>query len=64
METNGNIITELPLVLDVELKHIAQLDELLESVKKICDKHNHIPYLIRNFLIVLLQEKKNLLKLN
>lgn len=34
METNGNVITELPLVLDVELKHIAQLDELLESVKK------------------------------
>ena len=45
METNGNVITELPLVLDVELKHIAQLDELLESVKKICDKHNHIPYI-------------------
>lgn len=45
IQTNGNIITELPLVLDVELKHIAQLDELLESVKKICDKHNHIPYI-------------------
>lgn len=45
METNGNVITELPLVLDVELKHIAQMDELLESIKKICDKHNHIPYI-------------------
>ena len=44
-QSNGNVITELPLVLDVELKHIAQLDELLESVKKICDKHNHIPYI-------------------
>lgn len=43
METNGNVITELPLVLDVELKYIAQLNELLESIKKICDKHNHIP---------------------
>lgn len=45
IETNGNIITELPLVLDVELKNIAQLNELLESIKKICDKHNHIPYI-------------------
>lgn len=45
METNGNIITELPLVLDVELKYIAQMNELLESIKKICDKHNHIPYI-------------------
>ena len=45
METNGNIMTELPLVLDVELKHIAQMDELLESIKKICDKHNYIPYI-------------------
>nr|DAE91608.1 MAG TPA: hypothetical protein [Caudoviricetes sp.] len=45
METNGNVITELPLVLDVELKYIAQMNELLESIKKICDKHNHIPYI-------------------
>ena len=45
METNGNIMTELPLVLDVELKYIAQMNELLESIKKICDKHNHIPYI-------------------
>lgn len=45
MEANGNVITELPLVLDVELKYIAQMNELLESIKKICDKHNHIPYI-------------------
>ena len=45
METNGNVITELPLVLDVELKYIAQMNELLESIKEICDKHNHIPYI-------------------
>ena len=44
-QSNGNVITELPLVLDVELKYIAQMNELLESIKKICDKHNHIPYI-------------------
>lgn len=45
METNGIVINELPLVLDIEIKHIAQLDEFLESIKKICAKHNHVPYI-------------------
>lgn len=44
-QSNGIVISELPLVLDIELKHIAQLDEFLESIKKITAKHNYIPYI-------------------